>query len=228
MDAEERERRLREFHLNGFVILPGFLPLDWVRSARDQLLPILRGEFERASKGKSRIQRGDENRLAINLEQYADLLGGALDDDLFRRNPVIEDLVGEIFGGADRFRRGWTQVEAAFPGTVHMNWHSDQTFDETPDMEEQRGSVRLTYNIPLVDFTWASGAMEILPGSHRLPRSFLNNTFKEIQNVYPVPLSLRLGDALLRDGNGLHRGTPNLTDQPRPMLDQTYKLKADD
>jgi hypothetical protein len=31
------------------------------------------------------------------------------------------------------------------------------------------------------------------------------------------------GDALLRDGNGLHRGTPNLTDEPRPMLDQTYK-----
>ena len=30
-------------------------------------------------------------------------------------------------------------------------------------------------------------------------------------------------DAILRDGNILHRGTPNLTDAPRPMLDQTYK-----
>ena len=30
-------------------------------------------------------------------------------------------------------------------------------------------------------------------------------------------------DALLRDGNLLHRGTPNMTDQPRILLDQTYR-----
>ncbi len=34
---------------------------------------------------------------------------------------------------------------------------------------------------------------------------------------------LRRGDAVLRDGNGLHRGTPNVTDRARPMLDRTYK-----
>jgi hypothetical protein len=28
---------------------------------------------------------------------------------------------------------------------------------------------------------------------------------------------------MLRDGNTLHRGAPNLTDTPRAMLDQTYR-----
>jgi len=48
----------------------------------------------------------------------------------------------------------------------------------------------------------------------------------EIANVYPHRLRLHPGDAVLRDGNLLHRGTPNLTDRVRPMLDQTYKKIA--
>jgi hypothetical protein len=28
---------------------------------------------------------------------------------------------------------------------------------------------------------------------------------------------------VLRDGNTLHRGAPNLVDTPRAMLDQTYR-----
>jgi len=226
VDAARRERWLREFRLNGFVILEDFLPREWVEAVHDQLLPVLRGEMERARRGEAQTRRGEDNRLAITLAQYADLLGPPLSDDLYRRNPVIESLVDDIFGGPGRRKRGWTQVEVAFPGTVHMNWHSDQTFDETPDPEHQAGSLRVTYNIPLVDFGWANGALEIIPGSHRLPRNFLNNTFKDVVNIYPAPLRLRRGDALLRDGNGLHRGTPNLTDRPRPMLDQTYKLDA--
>jgi hypothetical protein len=32
---------------------------------------------------------------------------------------------------------------------------------------------------------------------------------------------------MLRDGNALHRGTPNLTDTPRILLGQTYKALED-
>ena len=32
------------------------------------------------------------------------------------------------------------------------------------------------------------------------------------------PLVMRLGDVMIRDVRGLHRGTPNLTDAPRPMV----------
>jgi ectoine hydroxylase-related dioxygenase (phytanoyl-CoA dioxygenase family) len=63
--------------------------------------------------------------------------------------------------------------------------------------------------------------MEVLPGSHHLPRNWGN--VHEIANLYIHQLRLQPGDAVLRDGNILHRGTPNLTDHVRPMLDQTYK-----
>jgi ectoine hydroxylase-related dioxygenase (phytanoyl-CoA dioxygenase family) len=81
----------------------------------------------------------------------------------------------------------------------------------------------VTYNIPLVDFTWANGATEFIPGSHTQPRAFLSHAFLEVPNLYPASPQLRRGDAMLRDGNGLHRGAPNLTDVPRAMLDQTYR-----
>jgi hypothetical protein len=32
------------------------------------------------------------------------------------------------------------------------------------------------------------------------------------------PITLKLGDVMIRDVRGLHRGTPNRTDEPRPMV----------
>lgn len=222
LDKETKKRWLCEFELNGFVVLRDLLAPDWVEAVREQMEPLLRGELERATKGESKTQRS-AYRLAFDVGRYADLLGGALGDDRYRRHPVIEELVSEIFGGADRWRRGWTQVECVWSGSTHMDWHSDQTLDETPDPTQPSEPVRLTYNIPLVEFTWANGAMEMIPGTHRLSRSSLARSLHDIPNIYPVPLRLSVGDGLLRDGNVLHRGTPNLTERPRPMLDQTYK-----
>jgi ectoine hydroxylase-related dioxygenase (phytanoyl-CoA dioxygenase family) len=107
-----------------------------------------------------------------------------------------------------------------------MTWHPDQTPEESPAGDGPHRTVRLTYNIPLVDFTWANGAMEVLPSTHLLGRDFLSQNIQEISHLYPVRLDLAVGDAVLRDGNGLHRGTPNLTDAPRLMLDQTYRTAS--
>lgn len=221
-DAATKKRWLLEFGLNGFVVLRNFLPQDFVVQLHDQLAPILRGEYEKASKDEWSRGRGT-GRLALDLAVYGKLLGGALADERYSRHPVIEDLVDTIFG-EHGWRRGWTNVEAAWKGCRHMTWHSDQTPEETPDFDGPHETVRVTYNIPLVDFTWASGAMEIIPGSHRLPRSFFErDSILDVQNLYAWNLDLKRGDAILRDGNGLHRGTPNFLDEPRPMLDQTYK-----
>ncbi len=222
---EQRQGWLRELRVNGFVILRGFVDVAWVVALREQLVPILNGEFERYRKGEAQTQRAT-NRLALDLSRYAKLLDGPLGDPRYRQHPVIEELVGEVFGGADRWRRGWSQVECVWPGSVHMDWHSDQTPEESPDPDRMNEPVRLTYNVPLVEFSWASGAMEILPGTHHLPRNLLRTALKDVRNLYPVRLDLSLGDAVLRDGNGMHRGTPNLSDAPRPMLDQTYKRVA--
>src|SRR5262245_45568609 len=149
-------------------------------------------------------------------------MGGPLADPRYRKHPVIEELVGEILGSTGPWQRGWSQVECCYKGSEYMSWHSDQMAEDTPDPDAPNRTVRVTYNIPLVDFTRENGGTEFLPGSHLQPRNFLSTSFQNIA-VYPVLPPLRRGDALLRDGNTLHRGIPNLLERPRPMLDQTYR-----
>jgi hypothetical protein len=221
IDAQQKDRWLREFQLNGFIVLRGFLPVDFVRAMADELAPLLEAEHAKAVQ-EGFAQGRMPGRLALHLEQYASLFRGALADERYQKNPIIEELVDATMG-AGRWKRGWTLVEANWKGSAHMTWHSDQKPEETPP--GPHSTVRCTFNIPLVDFTWETGAMELLPGSQHLTKEFGGVT--GIANLYPHMLRLSLGDAVFRDGNTLHRGTPNLTDRVRPMLDQTYKRVAD-
>ncbi len=220
LDPSEKELLLREFRLNGFVILRDLLPRELVAQMYEDLAPVLATEYRNTQIGESKAVRGP-HRIAFDVTRYCDMLKDTLGNALYRNNPVVEELLGDILG---RWRVGWTQVECCWKGSEYMGWHSDQTLEETPDPERQEETVRATFNIPLVDFSWCTGPIEFLPGSHLQSRSFLAYSFVQVPHVYPVAPQLRPGDALLRDGNLLHRGTPNLTDRPRPMLDQTYKV----
>lgn len=213
---------LAELELNGFVILRGFLPVDLVRGMRRQLAPILEGELARTEKGDTLALRGPR-RLSFDVGRYAELLGGPLADDRFRRHPVIEELAAAVLGPRESWGRGWTRCECCWSGSAHMGWHTDQVADETPRPDALNRTVRLAYNIPLTDWTADNGAMEILPGSHRLPWSVSIHNVADVAHLYPARPDLRVGDALLRDGHALHRGTPNRTAEPRAMLDQTYR-----
>ena len=222
IDPTLKDRWLREFRLNGFVILRGFLPVSYVEALFAQVLPILRGEKEKGDRGDSPNKRGP-NRYSFDVGVYAKLLGGPLGDPRYLANPDAEELVGAILGPQESWGRGWSRIECAWKGSEYMGWHSDQVFDETPDPQAINRTVRVTYNVPLVDFTWANGATEFVPGTHLQPRAVVDDRLADIPNIYGVRPDLRRGDAILRDGNTLHRGAPNLTDEPRAMLDQTYR-----
>jgi hypothetical protein len=218
MDAGQKRAWLREFELNGFVLLRNFLPRELVREMYEQLMPLLAAEHKKAvaegwSAGRS------PGRLALHLEQFARLPIGPLADPRYSANPIVEELVDELLG-AGNWKRGWTTVEACWKGSQYMGWHSDQMPAHAADPARSNDTIRVTYNVPLVDFTWRTGAMELLPATHRMPRDW--GGLDDVANIYPQRLRLDRGDALLRDGNIFHRGTPNLDDAPRPMLDQTY------
>lgn len=222
--AGEIQLWLREFQLNGFIVLPNLLPLDFVQSLRARIMPFVEMQHEATLATQSQSGLRAEGRLSLDIAAYSAAAGGVLLDPRFRSHPLIEELVEAILGPQGAWGRGWTRIECAFPGCDYMSWHSDQTLDDTPDPSLPNLPRRLTFNIPLMEFTWANGAMEVVPGSHHLPRACHSSAYAEVPRLYPVSLRLRLGDAILRDGNMLHRGTPNLTTEPRAMLDQTYKL----
>jgi hypothetical protein len=222
IESRQKELWLREFNLNGFIVFRNFLAVDYVEAMREELAPLLQAEHAKATEDDYKKGRAG-GRLALRIAPFADLMRGALADDRYRKNPIIEELIDAIIGPRC-WKRGWTVCEAVWKGAQYMAWHSDQKVEDTPDVDAPHEPIRLIYNIPLIDFNWSTGATEFIPGSHRLPRSFHNSTeLLEVPNIYPTQLQLNVGDAVLRDGNILHRGTPNLRDEVRPMLDQTYK-----
>jgi hypothetical protein len=215
--GEQKERWLYELDLNGFILLRSFLPQDLVESMFEQIQPIVRGEMARVTAGDTTSLRG-RNRMSFDIRTYVEKLKGPLDDDRFRRNPVIEELVTVVLG---RWRYGVTKVECPYKDSDTMAWHPDTESTGNPG-DAVRPS-RLTFNVPLVDINDANGPMEVIPGSHRMHHHEVRRHIYSIPEIYPVKLMMRRGDALLRDGNLLHRGTTNVTDAPRVLLDQTYR-----
>ena len=175
IDPKQKRLLIREFELNGFVVLRGFLPLDLVEGMHEQPTPLLKTKYQNA----------------------------------------VADGWGE-----GQWKRGWTNVETCWRGSQYMGWHSDQAPQHMENPDHYNETIRVTFNIPLLDFTARNGAMEVLPATHRTPRNC--GAVDDLTNIYPHQLRLDRGDPVLRDGNMFHRGTPNLDSAPRPMLDQTY------
>ncbi|HRH46296.1 MAG TPA: phytanoyl-CoA dioxygenase family protein, partial [Pyrinomonadaceae bacterium] len=81
---------------------------------------------------------------------------------------------------------------------------------------QETPAYQLAVNFPLVDVTKENGAIDIVRKTHLLTKEeglkLIETGMAKIE-TFP----LKIGDVMIRDVRGLHRGTPNLTDEPRPM-----------
>ena len=105
--------------------------------------------------------------------------------------------------------------DAPVLGSEYQEFHVDYRrplFPETPDLELP--AYMLVVNFGLRDIEMQDGPIEIIPGSHK-PRS--GATLAE-----PQAITLQRGDVLLRHPWALHRGTPNRTSVPRPLVTIRY------
>jgi len=210
------ESLLYELRLNGFIVLRNFLSRDFIEALHMQVQPLVLGYAERVAQGDTSIVRG-RNRVSIDLKPYAKILAGALEDARLRRHPVVTQILDSVMG---LWREGSLFAECPLPGSEYMTWHpdTDDAFLSRPLRTE-----RMTFNVPLGEVNDSNAPMQIIPGSHLLHHHDVAEIYR-IPQVHAVSLLTRTGDCILRDGNALHRGTPNLTTTTRIMLGQTYKL----
>lgn len=123
---------------------------------------------------------------------------------------VVSELVGE--DGV------MCQLAADTPllGSDYQALHRDtqllfpETGAETPPYQ-------LAVNFALVDVTLENGPMEYAPGTHMLSKA--EGMARIERGEIPLePVLLNRGDVLIRDVRHIHRGTPNRTAAPRPMV----------
>lgn len=86
-----------------------------------------------------------------------------------------------------------------------------------PEWDRETPPYQLAVNFPLVDVTAENGPAEIARGTHMLSKA--EGLARIERGEAPLePVYLSLGDVTIRDVRHLHRGTPNRTDVPRPMV----------
>ncbi|QFS49147.1 phytanoyl-CoA dioxygenase family protein [Nostoc sphaeroides] len=81
----------------------------------------------------------------------------------------------------------------------------------------------LAVNFPLVEVTAENGPFQMARGTHLLPRE--EGLRKIATGEIPMEsFYMQLGDAMIRTPLALHRGSPNRTNQPRPMVVMGYAM----
>jgi len=97
------------------------------------------------------------------------------------------------------------------PGSKLQHIHIDGDYEEES----------FILNIPLVDTTALNGAIKIIPESHLEQRSYLQYLMSGISRM-TEQIESKQGEGMIRSSNLWHRGTPNKSDQLRPMLNIVF------
>jgi ectoine hydroxylase-related dioxygenase (phytanoyl-CoA dioxygenase family) len=205
MTPEQAKAHADEVRRTSSTVLKGLIPVEKIDAWNEAFQPLL---LRTIAREKDNPNRG-ANRYYVTLpfhELWAD--PEIIDNDAIMA--VVEELVGK--DGV------LCQLASDTPlkGSDFQDLHRDtqllfpETGAETPPYQ-------LAVNFPLVDVTVENGAMEWSPGSHMLSKA--DGLARIESGESPLePLPMQRGDVLIRDVRHIHRGTPNYTDTPRPMV----------
>ena len=219
MGGEQIDKWLFEFKLNGFVLFRNLFPASLIDQMNDQFAQLYQLE-RRAVEGDEDAGRRGPGRYVMNLGALAERFGGPLNDPRVRNHPIIEELAGRILG---KWKHGRRLIECVERGSEFMGWHTDIYYETPPDRTAPKTTVKLLLQIPLVDVGESNGPTEVIPGSHHMHYFEGTAAVNRLPRIYSAKILTARGDCFLREADLIHRGTPNLTDQVRPLYTQIYK-----
>lgn len=160
---------------------------------------------------------GGNFAIRLNKGRY-DLSGAIFDEGIlgsvkFRYPHPVRELVERML------KTDYADMVGSLPSNAKSNtgrWHRDigSLFEEEA-IDASLPPIYLTMLIPLVDLTAENGATELKLGSHKLP--FEEGMKQPSWHAVSSP-----GSVVLFDARVVHRGGPNLTDDPRHVLYMTF------
>lgn len=208
LDAAESS--LLNLEVHGYTIIPDALSSEVLRTCREAfdalLTPLLKNPETTFPFGNC--------RLDLPLEP-------PFVEDQILANSKVVPLLDSILGNDAKLE--YFASNTSMPGSEYQRVHSDNA-SLFPEHQGTLPPHALVVNFPLVDFTLENGPLEIWPGTHRIPEHLRSSAVIETTAAKsdPLPVLLPAGSAIVRDIRMWHRGTPNHTRTPRPMLALVY------
>jgi hypothetical protein len=209
---EEIERLAGRVLGEGHCLLPRHFPRSKMDEWREAFAPLLARHVEREG---HRLNRGPA-RYYVTLPFAAPFADPEVfeDEDVLR---VVHALVGPDAVMCQ------LATDTPLEGSAYQDVHRDapplfpETAGETPPFQ-------LAVNFPLVDVTAEHGPFEVARATHMLTKE---EGLRRIESGEATlePVLMEAGDVLIRDVRGLHRGTPNRTREPRPMVVLGYSRR---
>lgn len=182
---------------DGYVVLPGVVSPDRLAELRTALF--------HAYEGSDKFKGGGS--LTGHLNCFPGASSRFVYDDLAAAG--IVELVRDINPAwVDRVR---ATMNFNLPGSVAQHYHMDGLYLED----------FLVCNIAVVDTVLANGAIDVLPGTHRRFYKFWQYALQR-KNKLTTRLPMQAGDLLIRRSTLWHRGMPNTTTTPRPLMSVTF------
>ena len=208
----EREELTERVLRDGFCILPEHIDGETLAAWRAAFAPLLARHIER----EGHMQNRGPGRYYVTLpfiEPFADPRIYE-DEDVLR---IVMNLVGEDASMCQ------LATDTPLEGSDYQEIHRDapplfpETGLETPPFQ-------LAVNFSLIDVTEENGPFETTRGTHMISKE---EGLRRLESgeVRLEPLLMKAGDVMIRDVRTLHRGTPNRTAEPRPMVVVGYSRR---
>jgi Phytanoyl-CoA dioxygenase (PhyH) len=197
----EREEFRRSFAENGYVIVRNVVSRDKLSDLRTRMID----EFERAKRAEGLFVGG--GLISGHLNSFPGEQSRFAYDAL-RERGIIDLLTSMIPGPLGALRMG---CNLNLPKSVAQHYHVDSAFT----------AAFIIVNVAVVDTDLVNGAIDVVPGTHRKFYKFWRFAVERPYR-YHARLPMNAGDILIRTSTLWHRGMPNRSATPRPMLAMTF------
>lgn len=219
--SDEIRRAADYFRLNGCLTLEDSFDPERVRAMQSDFLENY------ASRDRQEVEK---TCLRVGVERYmfsVQFREPWLDPDIYAA-PAVLPIVREILG-ADCILQS-VGVVCAYPGADLQHVHRDHPplFAEAGGLNAFFPPYALHVVVPLVDLNEETGTTAMWEGSHRIKSAQQEGHWSQARAdqlegaILPTP---KIGDCYFMDYRLRHTGTPNTSDQPRPILYLIYSRR---
>lgn len=203
--SNEEIRRFTEAVRNdGHCILKRHLSEEKIKKWSEAFQPLLEEHIER----EGHLRNRGASRYYVTLP-----FEGLWADPEVYEDPDILAICEELVGPDMVMVQ--LATDTPLKGSEYQDIHRDAP-PLFPEAQMETPAFQLAVNFPLVDVTLDNGPFEVVRGTHMMSKEDGLQKLKSGE-LKIEPILMRLGDVMIRDVRALHRGTPNQTDEPRPM-----------